>query len=370
MNETLRAALATHRRNTRLLRRRPDLVAQGVLVPLVVMVLSAVLFGAWGDSWPVGMVDRAKTEQSARVLDAFEESSSNVEPYFRTIETDPEKAESMIRDGRLQLLVEIPEDFDTTGRVEITTYNINTDATKNLRLRVEDALNIHDQRSGAMTVAADLRTVQPQDVTRSAYIAGSLTLLALLLGAVLLAANLFAMEHEGRTGKELLMSPRGAGAAAQGTVLTATAVAYLSALPTFLTGLLLFGFRPDPAALGLVALFMLPVLVAAAGLGVLLAQVLREHRAVQPPIILTAIATFFVCGGFVGVDGMPPVARAISEWWPASRIFEWANPVLHRFSDSFPAGQWVWAVVAALLGVLAAAWAGRREQAAPRNNGQ
>ncbi|MEE1931074.1 ABC transporter permease [Streptomyces sp. TRM 70351] len=370
MNEKTRAVLATHRRNLRLLRRRPDLVAQGVLVPLVVLVLCAILFGSWGDSWPVAVVDKAKNEQSAAITDSLGEARSNVEPYFEVIEEDPEQAARMLEDGRLQLVITIPEDVARTGEIDIATYNVNTDATKNLRFRVDDALNIHDQARGALPATVDLQTVAEKDVTRSAFIAGGVLFLALLLGAMLLAANVFAVEEEGRTGKEILMSPVGAPAAAVGAVLTSTLLAYATALPTLLTGLLLFGFRPDAGALGLVAVFMLPLLVAASGLGVLLAQVLRQHRAIQPPVILIAIATFFVGGGFVSVPGMPPLARTIAEWWPPSRVFEWGNPVLHEFTGGYTGGQWAWAVAFALLGLAAAVWAGRRELTAPRRNGQ
>ncbi|GAA4656484.1 hypothetical protein GCM10023347_02620 [Streptomyces chumphonensis] len=370
MNEMIRGALAAHRRNVRLLRRRPDLVAQGVLVPLVVLVLCAILFGSWGDRWPVGVIDRADDARSAAITDSLAQSRSNVDLYFETIEDDPRAAREMLEDGRLQLVITIPEDVATTNEVRISTYNVNTDATKNLRFRVDDALNIHDEVRGALPATVDLRTVAEEDVTRAAFIAGGVLLLALLLGSMLLAANVFAVEEEGRTAKELLMSPFGAAPAALGCVLTATLLAYLSAVPTYLTGLLLFGFTPDVGSLVLVLLFMLPLLVAAAGLGVLLAQLLRQHRAVQPPVILVAIATFFVGGGFVSVPGMPPTARTIAQWWPPSRVFEWSNPVLHDFAGSYTAGQWAWGGAFALLGVAGAYWAGRRELAAPRRGGQ
>lgn len=370
MNEKIRAVLATHRRNLRLLRRRPDLVAQGVLVPLVVLVLCSILFGSWGDRWPVAVVDQAGTERSAAVTESLKEARSNVEPYFEVIEDDLDEAQAMLEEGRLQLVVIIPEDVGATGEIGILTYNVNTDAMKNLRFRVDDGLNIHDEVRGELRTTVDLRTVAEDDVTRSAFVAGGVLLLALLLGAMLLAANVFAVEEENRTGKELLMSPLGASPAALGTVLTATALSYATALPTWLTGLLLFGFRPEPGALVLVAVFLLPLAVAAAGLGVLLAQLLRQHRAVQPPVILIAIATFFVGGGFVSVPGMPPPARTIADWWPPSRVFEWSNPVLHGFADGFTGRQWAWAVGFALLGVAAAWWAGRRELSAPRRNGQ
>ncbi|WP_328871048.1 ABC transporter permease [Streptomyces sp. NBC_00287] len=368
--EKIRAIRATNQRNLRLLRRRPDLLAQSVLMPIVMLLLSALIFGAGGDDWPVGVTDHAKTEQSAALVDAIEESTSTITPYFRITETDATEAKAMLDEGRMQLVIEIPPDFDRTRQVDITTYNINSDATKNLRLRVEDALNAFDAEAGNLDVTVDLRTVEPEDIPRSEFIAGGLTLLALFFGAALISANLFAVEQEQRTTKEMLLTPVGAGTAALSCMITGTAVAFLTTVPTYLTGWLAFGLTPSPSALLLVLIFMTPLMLACAGTGVLLAQMLRQHRSIQPLLILVAIATFFTAGGFVSVPGLPPAARAFAEWWPFSRIFEWNNPVLHRFADNFPTHQWAWALAAAALGALAALWAAHKERYATRAGGQ
>ncbi|MFC7544932.1 ABC transporter permease [Plantactinospora sp. GCM10030261] len=368
--ETTRAVVAVTARNLRLLRRRPDLLAQAVLVPIVLLILNALIFGAGGDDWPVAVVDKAKSERSAALTGAINESSSRITPYFRVVETDPVPATQMIENGRLQLMIEIPEDFDASGRVRISTYNINSDATKNLRLRVEDALNAYDADAGRLDLAVDLRTVRPDDIPRTGFIAGGVLLLALFFGATLLAANLFAIEQEGRTAKEILLSPAGPATAALGALISGTAAAFLTALPTYLTARFAFGLNPDPGALLLVVLFMVPVMVAGAGLGTLLAHLLRVHRSIQPLVILTGIATFFVAGGFVSVPGLPSTARNFAAWWPPSRVFEWSNPVLHGFAGSFSPTQWGWVIGVAVLGMAAAAYAGHRELGTPQRGGQ
>lgn len=361
----LRAVLATHRRNLCLLRGDPSMVAQAVLVPIVVLLLCAVLFGGGGDDWPVAVIDRSGTEESQALVRAIEQTRSNVSPYFDIIETDAGRAEDMLARGRLQLAITIPPEFPDEQVVTTSTYNINSDAMKNLRLRVLDALNAYEHDDGRLPLAVDLRPVRPSDVPREAFIAGGATLLALFFGAALIAANLFALEEESRTSQEMLLTPLGNHWGALGVALTATTVAYATALPTFALGWLGFALRPPPSGLALVALFLLPLMVAFAGVGVMLAQLLRRHRSVQPVVILTAIATFFAGGGFVSVAGLPPVARAFATVWVPSRVFEWANPVLHGFADGFPAIQWLWAVVAAAAGAGLVIIAARREFAMP-----
>lgn len=367
---TARAIAAITARNLTLLRRRPDLLAQSVLVPLVVLTLCALIFGAGGDDWPVAVVDKSQTAKSAAVIKSIEQTESRITPYFRIIETDDAKADEMIASGRLQLKIEVPENFEQSNQLSISTYNINSDATKNLRLRVDDALNAYDHSSGRMPLTVDLQTVKPDDVPRTEFIAGSVLLLALFFGAALLAANLFAVEVEQRTTKEILMSPVGPAGAAVGAMIAGTLAAFVTALPSYLTAWLAFGLTPEPAALLLVLLFMLPLMFACAALGVVLAHLLRVHRSIQPLVILTGIATFFAAGGFVSVPGLPPIARTFAEFWPFSRIFEWNNPVLYQFAGHFSARQWSWAVAAAVLGLLAAAYAGRREILIPQRGGQ
>lgn len=367
---TVRAILAISGRNLVLLRRRPDLLAQSVLVPLVVLTLCALIFGAGGDDWPVAVVDKAQSTKSAALIDSIDETKSRITPYFRVIETDGAQADKMIATGRLQLKIEIPEDFDRTNQVQISTYNINSDATKNLRLRVDDALNLYDQQAGRMPLAVELQTVKPDDVPRTEFIAGSVLLLALFFGAALLAANLFAIEVEQRTTKEILMSPVGPAGAAIGAVLAGTLAAFGTALPSYLTAWLAFGLTPEPGALARVLVFMIPIMMACAALGVVLAHLLRVHRSIQPLVILTGIATFFAAGGFVSVPGLPPIARTFAAYWPFSRIFEWNNPVLYQFAEHFSARQWSWALAVALLGLLVAAYAGRREILLPQRGGQ
>lgn len=361
----LRAVLATHRRNLALLGGNPPLVAQAVLVPLVVLFLCALLFGGGGDDWPVAVVDAAQTEESRALVSAVERTTSNISPYFDIIETDSQRARDMIAAGRLQLLVEVPPDFDRERTVAITTYNINSDAMKNLRLRVDRALNRYDVERGALQMTVDLRTPRPEDVPRSAFIAGGSVLLALFFGATLIAANLYAVDEEGRTTKEMLLTPLGNWCGVVGTLVTATLVGYLTALPTYLLGWLTFGLAPAWRDLGAVLVYFLPLMVAFAGLGVLLAQVLRRHRSIQPIVILTAIATFFAGGGFVSVPGLPPAARSFAAVWIPSRVFEWSNPVLHGFSPAFTVAQWAWALAAASIGVALALAAARREWSMP-----
>lgn len=357
-----RAVMAAHRRNLGLVRGDPTLLAQAILVPVVVLVLCAVIFGGGGDDWPVAVTDRAATTHSRHLVTTIEQTGSQISPYFDIVPSRPAQAAELLERGRLQLHLEIPPDFDDRRTVLASTYNINSDAMKNVRLRLIKALNAQDAHRGELPVTVGLDTVADEDVPRTAFIAGSSTLLALFFGAALIAANLFALEREARTSKEMALTPLGPACAGLGAVLSSTSLAFLTALPTALIGWLAFDLAPAGTDVVRVAAFLLPVVISAAGVGVVLAHLLRRHRAVQPVIILGGVISFFATGGLVGVADLPPRARMLADAWPVSRIFEWANPVLHGFVDTVSLGQWAAVASAAMVGLVSAAVTAQRER--------
>lgn len=359
------------RRNAKLLVRQRTLVVQPVAVPLVVLVLSALILGSWGDAWPVALVDRSNSPEGMEMIESIKESRSNISPYFRIIETEPAQAQSMVKAGRLQLLIEVPEDFARSKTLRVRTFNINSDATKNVRLRLDHAVNRYAAENSNLIVRQQLLTERPEDVPRSAFLGGSAFLLALFFGATLIAANLFAFERENNTRKEALLTPlHPALAAGIGIIITSVVAATATSMPTLLTAWWLFGLRPDPVRLASVCALMLPVMMGFAGLGVFLGQLLGYYRSIQPIVILTAITTFFVGGGFVGVAFLPPAARLIAEIWPFSRIFEWFNPVLHGFVSGLSVGQYTAILTAAFAGLALLGLAYRRERGSYTGGGR
>ena len=355
----IHALLAVTTRNLKIGLRSPDLIIQSMLVPLVVLTLASIIFGA-SDAWPIAVTDRSQTPASRQLIQALKDTRGATGPYFRIVEHQPERAETLVRQGRLQLALTVPADFDQRRTIETFTYNINTDTMKNVRLRLVNTANIYDDRQGAQQVHLMMTKARPVDVTRNAFMGGGAVMLALMLGSTLIAANLFALDEEGRTTKEIVLSPLGAPLAALGAALAAFPLACLITLPTALLAYS-FGLRVGLVPLLRGAVIILPAMLALSGLGVLAAQLLRTHRAIQPVVILTALGTYFAAGGFISVPALPPAARAFAAVWPPSYVFEWANPLIHQFSATLPLERLGWLAGAALLGLLAAYRAGQRE---------
>ncbi len=364
----MHALVAVVRRNLAIATRRKDLIVQTVAVPIVVLTLASIIFAS-GDAWPVAVVDKDGSTESARFLEALHDTEGALGPYYDVVETDEDSAAEQVAEGRLQLVVEIPAGFSASNTVEVTTYNINTDTMKNVRLRLTTTANLYDEVSGADQLHATIAKARAEDVPRAAFMGGSAIILALLLGSTLIAANIFAMEEEIRTTKELVLTPLGAPLGAVGAALSACLLAVATAIPTAVTAVL-FGFRPDPAGLAGAFLIVGPAMLAAGGLGVMLAQLMRTHRAIQPVVIMAAIGTYFAAGGFIPVGGLPPAARQFASVWPPSYVFEWSNPVVHGFERG--TSWWALGALAAAVatGLALAWWAGLRETRRPARSGQ
>lgn len=357
------AIWATIRRNLRLLRREPDLVAQTIILPTAILLLVAVVFGGGGDRWPIAVIDESGGDRAARVIRAIERSNSRITPYFDVRRLDLSTASEMVEAGRLHMLVRIPADFDRTNTVETKVFNINTDATKNVRLRLDHALNAVDAPTAP--VDYELTPARPHDPWRSAYIGGSAVLLALLLGSALTAANLFVFEREHRTRTEAMLTPLGPATAGAAIAAVATVAAAVASLVPLAVSVAAFNLEVDAARLAAVYAAATPLMVTAAGVGILLGHLLGSYRNVQPVIVILALATFFGGGGFVGVTTLQPAAQAVADAWLPSRTFTWLNPVLHGFAPGLTAGQWAGAAAAATLGVLLIAFTYRLERARP-----
>lgn len=314
--------------------------------------LMVVIFGGGGDNWPVAIVDESNGVESQKLMEVFKTSHSNITPYFDIVEMNLQEAEKKVSEGRLHLLIKIPSDFIESKNIELKTYNINSDAMKNVRLRVEHTLNNYLEQSDELIVTSQQVTEQPNDVWRSASYGGSSVLLTLFLGSMLIAANLYAFEYENRTKKEILLSPIGPLMAGFGIILTSIIVSLTISLIPLILSILFLHFKLHFFNLLLVYLLIIPILICCAGLGILLGAYFKQYRLIQPLIILITIGTYIIGGGFAGVNMLMPLARRIVDVWVFSVIFEWFNPVIHNFTTGFSISQYAFILIAGILGIL------------------
>ncbi|PYC71602.1 ABC transporter permease [Micromonospora arborensis] len=346
----LRAILAVFHRNLLLLRRERALIIQVVIVPSAMLILSTMVYGGVGDAYPVALVNQSSSAAGQQAEQAVRDAHSDIGPYFRIVTTDLAEARDELSWGRLHAVIVIPPDYDQTHRIQVDSFNVNSDAAKNYRGRIELAVNSINA-SGALDVELAKQTEHPDDVWRAAYLGGSSILLAWFFGSMLIAANLMLVEREYRTRKEILLTPLPIAAAGGGIILSAVLMATVMSLLPLALSYAIGHFEVSPGRLLGVYFGFLPVMVACAAFGLVLGYLLRHFRAAQPVVTLGAIMTFFVCGGFSRMAYLPEAAQAFARWWPFTPIFEWYNPVIHGFAD-LSAGRLTAVIAAAVVGLL------------------
>lgn len=330
-----------------------------MLMPLVVGLLSTILFGFGGDQWNIGLVNNGQGEHAAAFENEIRTLESNISPYFTVVTTDPAEADRLVRQGRLQLVVTIP-DFDTdidAGRVpELRTqvFNINTDMMKNARLRLDRALLDYaaEHRPDLAPVTVDQHTTLAEDVWRRAFIGMGALILALMVGAALNTAIIVAREWEHATTKEIRLAPDGHQPVFWGKVTAGLVAGSLNTLVTAAFAVLLFGVRLPWDRLPLLLLIGGLAAIACAGLGVAIGAWLRDYRAVQPLLIITFAGTFFASGGFTSLATLPPAVRAFNQWWPPAYVFDAMQSVAFMAQPPPVTGLIVGEVIAASLALL------------------
>src|SRR5690625_1689379 len=164
------AISAVNRRNIKLLLRQKQFLVAPFLMPVVVMILTALIMGAGGDDWPVGLVNESDSVESQEFIESLETVHSNITPYFSIMEMEHEEASTAVKNGRLQMLIRIPDNFQESQTVFTETFNINTDMMKNVRLRLEETVLNQLENNNELIAAPELITEKEEDVWRESFI--------------------------------------------------------------------------------------------------------------------------------------------------------------------------------------------------------
>lgn len=338
-----------------------------LLLPIVLLFIATVLFGFGGDQWNIGLVDKSGGSYAASLTRAVENSESNITPYFTIVTRDDDEARQLVKEGRIHLVITIPEDFDLaieSGRtpiLETQTYNINTDMMKNARLRLDRVLQDWAAELGHSPITVDQVTTREDDIWRRSFIGGSAVILAVLVGAALNTALIMAREWEHRTAKELQLAPRARISIIAGKIITGLLTGMASTAITLLFATTVFGLRIPPERIPMLLLYAGLAAIGFAGLGLAVGAWFRDYRAVQPLILVTLAGSFFAAGGFSSVPTLPAGVRAFDQYWPPSWVFEIINNHTFMATPPDPGRPLMLLSLLALSGVVIGAVAARRQ---------
>ena len=201
--------------------RQPFLMVISVVIPLVFIFFYSLIIPVSNNN-PIMVADLDGGPVSSRLIETMRTIHSEEGPYYDVRTTDATAALEAFDDGDALAVIVIPEGFSDaaeagSAQVELRLNNINSDYSKNLRLRLDDAVRQLDDGLAQPVASVEETGWLPTDPTMLGYISTSLLLFGCLYAAMVGAGLQVACEWNDRTVKNLLLAPLGRGALVAGT---------------------------------------------------------------------------------------------------------------------------------------------------------
>lgn len=285
------------------------------LVFLLVIVLSA---GSVGRN-PVALVVLDRGPQAQRLASVLASSDA-----FRVREADPSEAARLLANLDVAGIVTIPADFDQrfdahqSDPVTIEINNLNLDFTNDLRRSLPAAITQFYAMQPGNTVAVHMQEtdLRARDISLIQFeVIPNLVLLLVVAGAVNGGLGV-AMEFEGHTITELILSPAARWAIVAGKLLAGWVTAMLVAAVVIVLGAASGILQPSGwywlTMVGITALIGL----ASAGIGAAIGARLKVSNKVAPVAINIAIWLFFLSGGIGVAAFLPGWVQTIAAFTP------------------------------------------------------
>jgi ABC-2 type transport system permease protein len=343
----LRSTLAMVRKDLLVNLRNPLFLAISVAVPLLFVTLYALVVQVSATN-PIAVARASQGPASEAFVTILQEMESVDGRFFRVLTLDPEEAFALYRRGDVGGVLEIPPSFDAQlargepAEVRLHIYNINSDGTKNLQLRLDHAIyRFQAAQPGAPFVAIDERPVFPRDMSIKTYLGTALLMFAVVFAAMLHTGSLLTREWEERTAKLVVLSPRGLAPLLLGKWLGALVLTGLSTALVLPVLALTLGY-PVASLGGASWAYLLAWFLYGAALGALLGVGFQQSLPMVPLCVVIAVGHFFLSGyesyiRGLAHDGGLLWAWRLSSWWPLARLAD-----ALRFEVAGEPGPFAW----------------------------
>jgi len=303
--------------------RQPFLIVVSIVMPLVFIFFYAIIVPSSSTN-PVVIALESNDEAAQAMLRAVATIRSQEAPYYEVITTDPAEARALFARGAALGLIVIPADFATrlaeegNAPVELHLNNINSDYSKNLRLRLDYAVRTFNESHGGATIQVNETSWLPVDPGMQDYISTSLLLFACLYSAMVNTGLQVASEWNDRTIKTLLLAPVSRGTLIAGKMIAGLGQSLLAVVLVVLVLVTLFNFRIIGSIWALVGIIVV-VMVLGAGLGAVVGVASKQTLAVTSSLIVLSIAIFLISGNEDSLRGLA-WSGPIVGLWQVSRL--------------------------------------------------
>lgn len=297
--------------------RQPFLMVVSIVMPLVFIFFYSIIVPT-SSTAPVVVALERDTPVAQRFLQTLREIHSQEGRYYEIVTTDPKQAHAEFDAGRAFGLIVIPATFATElaagkARVELHLNNINSDYSKNLRLRLDYAVRQFNDALLGKAMQIEETTWLPRDPVMQDYISTSLLLFACLYSAMVNTGLQVASEWNDRTVKMLLLAPVSRSVLIAGKVVAGLGQSLLGVALVVLTLVIGFHFRPV-GSLWAMAGVMFVVMLLGAGIGAMVGVASKQTLAVTSILIALSVMIFLISGNEDSLRGLAWSGPIVALW--------------------------------------------------------
>lgn len=322
MRDSLNSAWSIAVKDWTRFRRQPFLMAISVVIPLVFIFFYSIIIPL-SATGPIMIADEDDSPESAALIQHMHEIRSVEAPYFEIITTDPGTTREAFENQSALAMVVIPEGFGEAvdngdAQVQLHLNNINSDYSKNLRLRLDLAVKDYNAELATPIATVDETSWLPVDPTMLGYISTSLLLFGCLYAGMVNTGLNVASEWNDRTIKALLLAPVKRGTLVAGKVISGLGQSLVSITLVFLVLIFGFGFKPVGSIWEIAAIMAMTTFMGA-GIGAAFGVASKKTLAASSSLVAIAILFFMVCGNEESMRGLA-WSQPMESLWGFSRI--------------------------------------------------
>lgn len=316
--------------------RQPFLMFVSILMPLVFIFFYAIIVHSSATN-PVVVALEGNGEASHRFLQTLADIHSQEAPYYEIVTSEADIARHQFENGQALGMIVIPADFDQrvgqgTAVVELHINNINSDYSKNLRLRLDKAVRQFNQAEVGTRLDIAETSWLPRDPWMRDYISTSLLLFACLYSAMVNTGLHVASEWNDRTIKMLLLAPVSRGKIVAGKVLAGLGQSIVSIALVLLLLLFIFDFYPSGTWWSMGGVILV-VLLLGTGLGAIIGVASKQTLATTSILIALSVILFLISGNEDSMRGLA---------WDGPIILLWRLGRLFPTTYAFLAARSLW----------------------------
>lgn len=331
MNLSPRVVVASFLKEIRIWKRNPRKLSLVFLLPILFFTAFTILMGGvyYGSGVEVALVVEEQnpgpyTNGLIEILSAYD----SIPPRLVPIEMNAERAATLFDNGDVLLVITIPSGFEYalshngSTSIHIRVANIHEDLTKNLRMPVIRKLDIFYQTylEEDAVVTFDVELLRSYTPPRLAYMAWTITIYGIMVGAIFSTGSTLTQEFEQDTWDELNLSNQSPHSIYLGKMLSGVAISYVSTPVIIVLGFLLFGVWPHGNLLIFIAL-TLPLSLFCSAIGLMLGALTRNSVFMVPLAALSGLFDWIVGGGIAPLELVGETFGAFDEYVPISNVY-------------------------------------------------